>query len=48
MSSWIGRTEMPPARSNGGTGNEGLAITTRGVAGGLVTVTIRSCWLLRV
>ena len=27
-------------------GNVGLAMTTRGVAGGFVTVTIRFCWLL--
>ena len=43
MSYWMGRTEIPPARSNGGTGNVGAPMTTRGVAGGFVTVTINSC-----
>ena len=37
---------LPTPRSNGGDGNVGFAITNRGVAGGLVTVTIRFCWLL--
>jgi len=39
----IGRIVLPTPRSNGGVGNAGLAMTNRGVAGGLVTVTIRFC-----
>ena len=42
----IGRIERPDVRSNGAFGNVGFANTTRGVAGGLVTVTIRFCELL--
>ena len=34
----IGRIVLPTPRSNGGDGKVGLAITNRGVAGGLVTV----------
>ena len=41
-----GRTDRPDVRSNGGFGNVGLGNTTRGVAGGFVTVTIRFCELL--
>ena len=38
--------DVAPARLKGGVGNVGLAITGRGVNGGLVIVTIRFCWLL--
>ena len=43
---WMGRMVLPRPRSKGGTGKVGLAMLTRGVAGGLVTVTIRFWWLL--
>src|SRR5918993_3957263 len=41
-----GRIEIAPARVKSGVGNVGLTMTGRGVAGGLVTVTIRFWWLL--
>ena len=34
---------LPMARAKGGFGKVGLAMETRGVAGGLVTVTMRFC-----
>src|SRR6266540_6449362 len=46
MSHCIGRIERPDVRSNGAFGKVGFANTTRGVAGGLVTVTMRFCELL--
>jgi len=46
MSYWIGRMERAPRREKSGTGKVGLGITGRGVAGGLVTVTIRFWWLM--
>ena len=42
----MGRMVLPSPRSKGGTGKVGFAMLTRGVAGGLVTVTIRFWWLL--
>ncbi len=41
-----GRIDRPEVRSNGGFGKVGVWYTTRGVSGGLVTVTIRFCELL--
>ena len=46
MSYWIGRMERAPSREKSGTGKVGFGITGRGVAGGLVTVTIRFWWLM--
>ena len=40
------RIVLPMPRSNGGFGNVALGMTNRGVAGGLVTVTIRFCWFV--